>query len=177
MIDHSKFKRFSLREDYCAITQHDIASAAALQVAEIKTSEIVDRFRREYQDGGLPPEEWRWFDITLHEMEVISLGMCRHSTYARTIADISPDRRRPSLIERGYLCRRYISHANELQPQGAAKIHRDIRGEEYVIVNAQGEYEGNDGMTHYALKEGFTSILRQYLLNIDMINTAINALS
>lgn len=173
------FRSFTVREDFRAITQN-WANALILQCAEIKTNEVIAYFRaeRELTETELPPEEDRWFDLSLHEAEAMTLSLQNYSTYSFTLR---PTGRKsndiPSLIQLGFLRSRWVARPYHEWPRSiATEVHRDIRGERYILVDdEEGYYLDFDGIIHKAIKEKF-QVSRQFLLLIDQVNAVLKAL-
>jgi len=102
LIHRDTSKSFDLCEDYVIITDHDIASAVALQVIVDKTKEAIAliELRTKREVTSVP-----WITVSLRDFEEHCLYIVAKSTFARVLA-AQGEPARPSLVERGFIERR-----------------------------------------------------------------------
>jgi len=174
---HPGFRRFTVREDFLLIAK-SWGNALALHCAEIETNEIITYARAEggYPEDTLPLEEYRWFGLTGREAEAMTLGLQGHAAFDYVLSTENHSKV-PSLVQLGFLRIRWIARPYGTWPKlVATEIHRDIRGKGYIIVDDRaGHYRDLDGIVHSAIKEKFL-VSRQFLLHIDQVNAALDAL-
>lgn len=170
------FRTFVIRSDFQMIA-HNNVNAVLLCVAEMKTNSIITYLRKRdgLPEGALPPEEDRWFELTVSEVATMTCGIYSRSTYANFL---QPEGHKgiPSLLLLGFLRRRFVAYRGISPKPVDTKIYRNIRGRRYIVVDQEGCYRADDGTIHSAVKEGYTAVSRQFLLVIDEVNAALAAL-
>lgn len=177
--ERANSRYFKLRDDFRAICRADISNAAARRVVETKTNQRIAYLREKYDipDDLVPAEELVWIDTSLRELERLTLGVRKSSSYARAMSEKNADGDVPSLIQLGFLRSRIIARADGTQRRVATNVQRDIWGREYIVVaDMQGHYAGKDEVLHSATQEGFAQISKQFLLCIDQVRAAIAGL-
>lgn len=176
---HRQHGRFHiLFEDFVEICDDDVCNAHALRAFENATNQRIKWLYERYSipESHLPHNDDLWIEMPLRALEVLTLKAQCKSTYARTLADQAPEDTPPSLIEQGYIRRRFIARAgDDLVTKPNTMIFKDSDGE-FIVVDQHGDYMGDDGTKHSAIYEGYSRISRQYLYCIEKINEAIAAL-
>jgi hypothetical protein len=172
-----------LYNDFLGICYGDRALADALRGFEVKACRragyLIERYA--IPDGSVPHDDDMWFELSLRQLQALTLGAQSKSTYARTVAEIPVPRTEddevapPSLLSLGYIERRYIARpADDLPrvPEVPTTMYRDDKGV-FIIVSREGCYVGYDEVLHYAPFEGYSQIVTQYRYCDTKVNAAL----
>ena len=176
---HRQKVRFHvLYADFKDICGGDVRLAHALRLAETQTDQRIATLRASFgvPEDHMPHDEDLWFAVTYRQAEALTLHAISRSTCQRILGEAEEgSEAMPSLIDLGFLHRRYVARPGNglvTRPEHAMMIYRDQDGE-FIVVDANGEYQGDDGETHSALADGYTVITRQYLYDFRAVNAAI----
>jgi hypothetical protein len=172
-----------LYNDFLRICYGDRALADALRGFEVRANwragYLIERYGIE--DGFVPSDDDMWFELSLRQLQALTLGAQSKSTYARTVAEIPVPRTEddevapPSLLSLGYIERRYIARpADDLPhvPEVPTTLYRDDKGV-FIIVSREGCYMGYDEALHYAPFERYSQIVTQYRYCDVRVNAAL----
>jgi hypothetical protein len=180
---HSKrYRRWHVQyEDFFMVSGFDVSNAAAVRAFETHTNARIAHLRRRYgiAQNALPSEDDLWMGMTLRQLEMLTVRTRCKSSYERCLADRSYDPDRPSLIELGFIKRRFIARpGDDVVTRPATTIYEvdmsDGSKDSFIVVDDdQGNYRGFDGRMHHAGRSGYTAIDRQYLYCFDAVNAAI----
>lgn len=168
-----------LHQDFLELCLHDLCNTSALRVFEMRTNQRIEYLRRHYpiDPAWLPNDEDLWLDITLRQLESLTLRVCCRSSYARALAERAPEGKPPSLIELGFLKRRFVARPGcgyVALPQ--TQVYADLQGP-FLLVDDEGYYQNARGEKRCAANDGYIIHQRQYLYCIDAVNTALAHLS
>lgn len=174
---HSPKGHFHIHyDDFERIAGNDEANADALRYFEMHTDYRIANLREKHgiPKTDLPDEDDLWIDASLRAIERGTLRAQSKSTYARCLLDQAPEDAAQSLIQLGFLRRRFIARRGFDEPDVPATVRFRDDGDEFIIVmNDNGDYLGDDGAMHNAVCEGYTAVSRQYLYCIEAVNEAI----
>lgn len=174
---HRRRARYHIRyDDFIQICADDTANADALRVFENKTNQRVAWLRREHDIPAthLPHEDDLWIDMSLRDLEALTLRAWGKSRFALCLLEQTREGEPKSLLELSLLRRRFVARScggPSMKP--ATTVYIDERGEPFIVVDTQGMYVDSEGAEHSAVSEGYSLITRQYLYEIQVINTAI----
>lgn len=178
LIEHDEIYHKQYR-DTVRICGKDTASADVLRVYEAISNQRANALIKQHNisEPYYPHEDDLWIDeLTLRQLEERTFENRGKSTYARAVADCSPDPRRPSLLQRGYLRTRYIARPYDqfTEPDDdLPTIYYDNQGYFIVVQNRNGFYVGDDGSLQCARSQGFPMVARQYRVEVEVIRAAL----
>jgi hypothetical protein len=156
----------------------DIYNAHALRAFENATNQRIAYLRETYgiPETCLPHEDDLWVSMPYRALEVLTLKAVTKSTCQRILAEEAVEDMPPSLIELGFIRRRFAARrTNESRKRPLTTIYKDSDGE-FILVDESGSFIDLDGLEQSAMMYGFGLVERQYLYCIEAVNTAIAAL-
>jgi hypothetical protein len=156
----------------------DIYNAHALRGFEVSTNQRIRQLRERYgiPETHLPHEDDLWVPMPYRALEALTLKSVSKSVCQRVLAEEAVEDMPPSLIELGFIRRRFIARrTNESRKRPLSTIYADGDGE-FMLVDEGGNFVDEDGLEQSAMMYGFGLIERQYLYCIEAINAAIAAL-
>ncbi|GHO99503.1 hypothetical protein KSF_095510 [Reticulibacter mediterranei] len=156
----------------------DIYNAHALRAFEVATNQRIRQLREQHgiPETQLPHEDDLWIPMPYRALEALTLKAVTKSTCQRILAEESIEDMPPSLIELGFIRRRFAARrTNESRRRPLTTIYKDSDGE-FILVDESGNFIDEGGLEQSAMMYGFGLVERQYLYVIETVNTAIAAL-
>jgi hypothetical protein len=165
--------------DFDGITCGDTYNSNALSAFEMATNERIRQLRERYDipETHLPSIDDLWIHMPYRTLERLTGKRVSKSVCQRILAEKSAEGIPPSLLELGFLRRRYIARRTfDVGSRPATTVYRDDDGEFIIIDDTSGNYQGDDGQTYSAMSAGYGYVEWQYLYCIEEVLRAIAAL-
>jgi hypothetical protein len=165
--------------DFDDITGGDRYASDALSAFEAATNQRIGQLRERYgiPETHLPAAFDLWFSMPYRKIEVLTCRRVSKSVCQRVLAERSVEGMPPSLLELGFLRRRFIARRTfDVGSRPATTIYKDLDGEFILVDDTRGNYQGDDGQTYSAMSAGYSYVEWQYLYEIERVNRAIAAL-
>ena len=173
---HLKDGRYHIHfADFKAICYHKVSSDA-LRAFETMTDNRIAKLRRDHRipESHLPHEDDLWLEVGTLDLDYWTLHVRDQSTYWFCLQEESWPGRAKSLLELGFLRRRFVARAGRAPTAPAeTAMYQDDHGYFLIVDDEQGNYTNSRGELHSAFDEGYTVLRRQYLYCIDAVNAAL----
>lgn len=160
-------KRFHVRfHDFVEICKGDGACADVLRYFEMQTDWLIDQLRKAHRmaEGHIPDPDDLWISSSYRD---VSEGIC-HSQSHTTCGDRIDD-----LIVLGFLERRFIARAVDVEERPTVTFYEDRDGVFLVVDDRWGNYCDGNGEPRNAVEEGYLIIEWQYRYCIDKVNKSL----
>lgn len=198
MIAGSPHSRYHVtRVDFKAICDEDKVSADALRAFEQVTNQKINdlRIRQGIPASFIPANEDLWIEMPLRRLEKLTYAEHDKDTYARVMADVSVPKvsvidsqdtkkrkdkpPQKTLIERGYIKRRYIARIFAKQLPKTT-VYLDEKSA-FIIVDRFGNYIDDSGIAKNVVEEHLIQnqlgITQQYLYCFEKVNEDLAAIA
>jgi hypothetical protein len=156
--------------------RYDDPSADVLRYMQMRTDWLIDQLRKAHgiPEDYLPAPEDLWFSASYRDIEEGIVHAQSFTTCGRCLKDKAEGREPPSLIERGFVERRFIARPGPAVTQRPkVTFYEDDKGIFIIVADRWGNYVDAHGEQHNATREGYDFIEWQYRYCIDAVNRAL----